>query len=874
MDSDKMDDSRDGKGGKQENVSNSDNFSDEDNVPLSKLVPQVRAERDRESEAGEGDITGKEELKSQPKSDTDMKASDVSANNGSQGEEQGENETAHDGSKPQEEFTSSKGTTNASGNRDLNSTETREENGENPGDADEKIPVKSNDGENNRPIEQTEDECLESKTSTEVETDAITNDKGVGAVDNPGKENAYAPKDKEELTDMLSGADPSGTDKYTTEVESATGDPMDVDQAGDTATCSESMGVSKKEEEKDCDKTPPGNSKKMEIDDDSDGEDAYEAFNRAVPAFASRQKKKASLRIVISNFPMKDDPSDSNVHPTSNVSASPQKMLAPSSAPDQLTIEQTFSFNLSDAERELEDSLKFFEQPHEEQDPIFAEFEEKERKNKLQEALRKLDAEEEAGRREIEIIVSQQLKEKQISTDKSVEKYKVRTAAEEKKELARLQKNYEEKCKSNQLKIDQGMMVLRKRHSDEVKRLMQQHRLQLQHRQVSQDQANAEWKQLSERLQAKQQRLIAEFASKGDQVKQKCQLEFQRECARVHKIFEKKNQDVDANRQAIYTKIQTGFQQVRQRYLKRHSQSIAAKKKNLLQNKGNLPENIAEDQISARGNPISGVAEENEELRPPSPIKTFDDWFRDSPYEPSFAAARHKHRKAVLSQINKQLSVEIHNEGIWISQLKTEESDKNKKKDESSSQDQKQFIPWGVKARDVLASIICGEIPEGCGLEKFDFDETASINGGHIRCVMTDLRTSDETAAFQRVEAILHQKLNEASKLDSKMKELQTNVLSTEKGIEQIVATMKELELKLAENTKEVEKTKTHYQTFRNKFSRYFGPGKSRLEGSYGCHHDQCSKLPWSTSFHRNDRQMGRYCLPPIPATSRNLIRH
>jgi hypothetical protein len=569
---------------------------------------------------------------------------------------------------------------------------------------------------------------------------------------------------------------------------------------------------------------------KIQVIENSDEEDVYEAFKRKPSNFITKRRKVSTLRIVIegvssiSASPMLDVPSADVTD-----SSPPDETVTPFSTANTLSNDTTFTFDLSEVEKELEDTLTFFEQPHEDQDPLYAKFRNEERKKEIEAALQKLEQEEEAGRREIDIVVSHQLKEKQMSTEKSVEKYKLKATAEEKKELARLQESYDEKTKSNQTKIEQGMLVLRKRHAAENQKLLQQHRQQLQHRQVSQETANVEWTQLSQRLRAKQQRLIAEFAGKGEQVKQKCKADFQRESAKIMKVYEKKHQDMDANRHALFNKIHSGFQQVRQRYLKRHAQAIAAKREHLLR-ENKLFNNKEDDTLPPRAEPKSGSGEK-EEQRPPSPIKTFADWYKDTPYEPSAAAARHKHRKAVLNQINKQLLVEIHNEGIWIMQLKSEESDKNKKKEDSEAfdEDKKYFIPWGVQARGVLESIICGETPEECGSDKFDFGESVSINGGHLRCVMTDLRTSNESAEIQRAEAVLQQELKEVAKLDNSIKELQASIASTEKGVEQIMKSMKEIDVKLAENIKDVEKTKGHYQTFRNKFARYFGPGKSTV---------------------------------------------
>ncbi|KAG7367270.1 hypothetical protein IV203_029941 [Nitzschia inconspicua] len=811
-------------GGKERPVAQSHtNYTDEDDVPLSKLIPQIRVEGDGDNVSAGRDETNTGESKSGERSN------DVNVTSNKEVDEEDpeaspsattENETIGDKSNLTADTTASK----------EQARENKEDSNESPNQVtqtsaevhaseDENVLVTTNENDVFQNNPSSDDNEVDRGEATSREK----NQNGKDEIMDSGDKNE--PEDVEmveEGTDAVTDKEEMCTDRNTLgsqkAVELSSDNQMDIDQTDDAVHDSEAKQKAHLSDHDD-DKNhvhPSDERREAKIDLDSDGEDVYEAFNKKSSALPLTRKKKTPLRIVIAGVSEVAAPSVPMKLPAVK-SRTYQSPLA-----KDITREGTFSCDFTEVEKELEESLKFFEQPHEDQDLLFVEFQRKEQKAKLEAELKKLNEEEEAGKREIEIIVSQQLKEKQVSTEKSVEKYKLKTAAEEKKELAKLQQLYDEKCKSNQSKIDQGVMVLRKRNAEETKKLMQQHRLQVQHRQVSQEQANAEWSQLSERLQGKHQRLMAEFAGKGEQVKQKCLAEFQRDSAKLRKIYEKKHQDLDANRQAIYTKIHTGFQQVRQRYLKRHSQAIAAKREALLRKNAGLVNDKVEHQLPTREKTKSDL-EEKEELRPPSPIKTSDDWVRASPNEPSGAASRHKHRKAVLSQINKQLSVEIHNEGIWISQLGSEDSDKNKN-NEASSQEKQHFIPWGVKARVVLESIICGEIPEECGLEGFDFGDSVSANAGHLRCVMTDLRTSNESAASQRVEAILHQELNEASKIENRMRELQTNILGTEKGIEQITKTMKELEIKLAENVKEVEKTKSHYQAFRNKFARYFGP--------------------------------------------------
>ena len=485
-------------------------------------------------------------------------------------------------------------------------------------------------------------------------------------------------------------------------------------------------------------------------------------------------------------------------------------------------------------EQEFEDSLNFFREPHEDQDPAYAEFQQKQKERMVSVELKKLEAKNESGRKEIESIVSEQYNEKQASTERSVEKYKMKIAAEERRDMERLEKSYTEKSNSNTQKINQGMQMLRKRHLAETQKYMQHHRNKVQQRRIPEQMAQAEWSQLLQRLKQKHQQQLNEFSAKGEDVKKRCEVEYQKEGARLREQREKRLRDVDANRKNILNKLVSGFQQLRQRYLKRHHQMMMRKKEGMVRSLKSTPDSPTKKEEKSLRDSRKSISDEKIELRPPSPIKTCEEWFKDSPYEKSGAAARHKHRKGVLSQINKQLSVEIHNEGIWISQLPDKKSDE---KDSSQAGNEKrQFVPWSVKARELLESIICGEIPQVLGSDYFDFGETAMVHGGHIRCVMTDLRTSDETASVQRAAAVQEKEQRDIQDLLRNEAEMKAAALQSENllisGQKQIQDATRNLELA----ARDVENKKKNLQAFRTKFSRYLNPGKSNhaLEPNFG----------------------------------------
>lgn len=492
--------------------------------------------------------------------------------------------------------------------------------------------------------------------------------------------------------------------------------------------------------------------------------------------------------------------------------------------------------DLDVVEKELEDSLEFFERPHEDQDPMYTEFINKEKRDRITLTLKNLKVEEESGKKEIGLIVNQQLKDKQGSTERYIEKHRLKIAADQKNDLTRLQQSYTTKSRSNKGKIDHGIAVLRKKHSDETQKYLQQHRQQVQQRRIPEQMASAEWAQIAQRVNAKHSRQMHDFSRKGKEVMNKCKVEYERERTRITKVYEKRIQDLNSQRQSLYNRIYSTLQQIRQRHLKKHLQSIADRRKAMElelasthdQKANESADNLDKTKQSSHDKAKSG-SDERLDLRPVSPIKTATAWREESAHEPSGAATRHKHRKGVLSQINRQLSVEIHNEGIWLSEISEKKSSQNRSKDSSETaateSDKKYFFPWGVKARKILESIVCGEIPDACDSLKLNFSETVAQNGGHLRCVMTDLRTSDGTASAQRAEAIMKKELGELKKMEERETGIKKNMVEMEKNMDIIKKQQHDLGLKLKETLKDYDKTKQHLQAFRTKYSSFFGPG-------------------------------------------------
>jgi hypothetical protein len=107
---------------------------------------------------------------------------------------------------------------------------------------------------------------------------------------------------------------------------------------------------------------------------------------------------------------------------------------------------------------------------------------------------------------------------------------------------------------------------------------------------------------------------------------------------------------------------------------------------------------------------------------------------------------RQKQRKGLMNTASIQLAVEIHNEGI-IAITRSNQATDNDDRGRSST-----FIPWGRSCTSFLYSIVIGEIPSECIMDQICRDGHGMLRGGLVKCMITDLRTSEDIAISERAK--------------------------------------------------------------------------------------------------------------------------
>lgn len=476
--------------------------------------------------------------------------------------------------------------------------------------------------------------------------------------------------------------------------------------------------------------------------------------------------------------------------------------------------------------------MEFYEETHEHQAESYQKFLQQRKEDEIRLVLRKIEQQDREGRASIERIMAEQMDEKKQQADRNINKYVQRVQQEEKRDQQKLKGLYQQRLEANQQKVTNSMKILQRRQQKEMQVAGQSHQQRVQQQQIPEHIASAEWQSVLRQLQAKHQRQQQEFKKKADELKQKTDADYSREEQKIRNQHETKIKDAEKSRQKLAAKLMSHFQQVRQRYLKRHIQRIV-KDRNDLTKSGDESNRLATEE-SEESKLAKYSMEGKAEFNPPVPIKSLQPWVESSPYEPSGAASRHKHRKGVMSQTRRQLSVEIHNEGIWVSVMKSEEDEKRAGTSQPSPENlstagsaaREEFIPWGTQALDFLESIVCGEIPTIFERTR-SFRDTEAAQGGQVRCILADLRVSEEVASFQR--AVAAREREESGIEESEKKYSELNRIASEVERQAGLAESEEKECRnVAESTvKEVAKARRCQDEFRSKFRNYLGPGKN-----------------------------------------------
>jgi hypothetical protein len=599
-----------------------------------------------------------------------------------------------------------------------------------------------------------------------------------------------------------------------------------------------------------------------------------------------------------------------------------------------------YSFDQSSSvAAEIEECFKFLEETHEEQDPQWIKYQNNKIRDQIQKQIKEIDLLDIQQRKEIDVIVKQQMSEKQNQIEMTLEKFKVRLNQERSNRIGRIEQWYRQKTASDNQKVSDGVKIFQSRHQKEIQLAMQQHRHWQQQQQQQQRMmlGDAEWQQTMNQLQQKHQRDIEDFKAKGEVAQAKTESDYRRERDKVRQELESKLAEIEANKSKLLQRQQAAAQLSRQRCLRRQLLKVMQQRKILFNKLAEVaPKNnsdhtgrkstsdhstrrgsndemqhsrlltlspsvtsprklikllnldtVGNDRIHfdgtdrKAGTTSSFSTTDNSDNDPLGPMKSRPDWLlecirycneydnehtqdcdelglmvddniinkrTDTTWDLSGAPIRVQHRRAIMSTAVRQVTVEIHNEGILVSIINSDSKDDDKRDSNSknndklsndsdnrnlvsgssslSSESSREFISWGVKAFTFLESVVCGEIPMGY---KRLFDrlskESIAYHGGQIRCVLLDLRTSHESASIERGKSLQEYEESYLQDLIKREAEMTRFAYDAEKVAIAAEARIKE-QWKIIESCqRDVDCAKHIQDEFRVKFRTCLDPG-------------------------------------------------
>ena len=109
---------------------------------------------------------------------------------------------------------------------------------------------------------------------------------------------------------------------------------------------------------------------------------------------------------------------------------------------------------------EFEDSLNFYSETHEEQDPVYAAFASAKATERREAALARLEAEEAEERRKYEELVLQKAQRARTEIKAKIETVRLHTATKQQKQKEEMQAQFQEKRRHNEARVMQGQQIV------------------------------------------------------------------------------------------------------------------------------------------------------------------------------------------------------------------------------------------------------------------------------------------------------------------------------------------------------------------------------------------------------------------------------
>jgi len=234
------------------------------------------------------------------------------------------------------------------------------------------------------------------------------------------------------------------------------------------------------------------------------------------------------------------------------------------------------------------------------------------------------------------------------------------------------------------------------------------------------------------------------------------------------------------------------------------------------------------------------------------------------------AIIRQKRRKTVMNTSHHHLAIEIHNEGLIIlhrggaDDISTTDISKTSNKDDKGVVGEvnigitknktritkigqatplslfgknEDFIPWGVQATKILLSVVCGVVPNGYGCDVIAMDSASLsrqnsnnvLQGGQMKCIVTDMMTSDETAVYQRIQALKQVGLStkitpKISELEKKLVIIQAELVDKQNAANKATVEKNKITALAKQEVEKADKVRRGLEDIKRKAAKYYNP--------------------------------------------------
>jgi len=474
-------------------------------------------------------------------------------------------------------------------------------------------------------------------------------------------------------------------------------------------------------------------------DTDSEG---FDDFIGRIRTNKNRSKKKRTLRVALpgcSANPVQS--SESSVKSKQNNVVTAEECFSLSPTPVSLPQE------IVSYEREVfdEDPLDFFVDTHEFQDPDCVAFYTESSKQRRHKALADLQREKDEDMRKIESFLEAKREARSEEFQSQLKKARSVMLSKQAKQRTQLAERHKKQVESDEKKVEEGIKWLTQRQRAELERRMQQHQKDAQRLGLTQERSATEWNKVSFELQSRHSHQYQQFEAKKADMKKKSEQELKAQSGILEAHHKKRQVEMEEFAKILTKKHHAAQETLRDKLLKLHQERYDSKRidieANDLLNNPNLQNEEGDSATKSLGTLAENEASHSHN-----------------------AVLRQKRRKHIMNTAPIQLAVEIHNEGVIVMTRSSHHEDENLGNDDrilhttgvvsdKTSGRKCGFIPWNG-AKPLLYSIYCGEIPTGKYFDKID-SNAGLFDGGLVKCLVTDMRTSESTAKRERVEAFV-----------------------------------------------------------------------------------------------------------------------